>query len=72
MNGSNYCERCSGCGQVVGNGDFERPWTRLEGISPSAALETILGVRRPQPCPACQGSGRKPPEFTTSPGGAIH
>lgn len=60
MDSWKFCERCSGCGQVVGAGPYERPWTRFEGISASAALQTILGVQHPEPCPTCHGTGHMP------------
>ena len=64
MENSKFCSRCRGCGQVIGAGDYERPWTRFEGISSSAALQVILGVQHPEPCPTCQGTGHQPAEAT--------
>lgn len=54
------CGRCWGEGRIANSDDGE-PWSVWESLMPGSDLAVKLGVVRPIPCPACNGSGEAHP-----------
>lgn len=50
------CPRCEGCGKLA-NSDDQEPWTFWENLPVKSAAAVIMGLVKPVPCYACQGSG---------------
>lgn len=55
------CERCRGDGRVADTEDQE-PWKDWLELPARAATAMLLGLVKPMPCPACNGSGTTPSE----------
>lgn len=51
------CLRCNGCGRIANSDDGE-PWTMWETLPVKSAAAVIMGLVRPIPCPACNGTGK--------------
>lgn len=52
------CMKCEGCGRIA-NDDDGTPWTYWENLPLKSGLAVMAGLVRPQPCPACNGTGEQ-------------
>jgi len=48
------CRTCDGCG-LIANDDDRSPWRYWEELKPPANISVVMGLVRPELCPACNG-----------------
>lgn len=51
------CPRCNGCKQIA-DGEEGAPWWTWAQLPPPSNMAVVMGIVKPIPCPACNGTGR--------------
>lgn len=51
------CGRCDGCGQLA-DSDAREPWTTWTALPLKSSAAVLMGLVKPIPCDACDGTGQ--------------